>query len=156
MAPKSDQVAKWIGYIHFAQGNYAAAVAALTHGADLGKESDNAYPLILRHFTLQRLGQPDNRLATSWGRWKDDPWSQALAKFAVGQATEDELEKLSSAPTDEKERRGRQCEMHFYIGLARLQAGDKSTARMRFQLALATGIKDYTEYVHSATELKHL
>jgi lipoprotein NlpI len=83
-------------------------------------------------------------------------WVQAIAKFIVGQISEDELETAAKDTPDDGELMGRACEMHFYIGLARKQAGDKSTARLRFQSAIGTDQKTYIEHALASAELKRL
>jgi tetratricopeptide (TPR) repeat protein len=146
-----------LGYAQFGSGKYQEAATALSRTAELaGYDPDSvAFALILRHHALLRAGKPDKRLATSWGAW-EDAWLQTLARFIVGQIDEDALEKLVEAATDPLEKAGRACEAHFYIGLARLQAGDKSTARLRFRSAVNTEATGYIELVLALAELKRL
>jgi tetratricopeptide (TPR) repeat protein len=143
------------GYARFGLGQYPAAVAALTQAASLNKAAE-AYPVIIRHFALQRTAGVDERLATSWPTWKTLPWTQAVARFITGQISEDELEAKSAEADDENTKLGQQCEAHFYIGLIRLQAGDKSTARLRFRSAVDIQALHYTERTLAAFELKRL
>lgn len=152
LLPNSTNTRRWLGYALYGAGDFKAAVEALTRAVEADKSAAGAYALLLRHYTLLRLGTPDQRLATAWGGWSDDPWAQALAKFAVGRLTETELEEQAAAG-EEKERAGRACEMHFYAGLARLQAGDKSAARLHFQAAVATGKRDFVEYTLATAQL---
>lgn len=156
LAPKATVSARLAGYCLFAQGDYRAAANQLAAAVDTEQSANNvAYALFVRHFALLRLGAPDTRVATAWEGWKDEPWLQALAKFITGKIDEDALEEIANQARDD-ERLGRACEMHFYIALARLQAGDKSTARLRFQSALGTGQKTYVEDALAQAELKRL
>ena len=147
--------ARLAGYALFGSGDYAGAAKALAAAAD-ADPANSTYALLVRHLALVRAGGADERLATSWGRWTDRPWSQALAKFVCGQLTEDQLEDLVAKGRDETERLGRQCEAHFYIGLARLKAGDRSTARLRFQGARDTKATTFIEHTLAIAELKRL
>lgn len=157
LAPEAAEPQRLLGYAAFAQGDYALAVTSLGRAADLADDAAGAaYALFVRHFALVRGGQADKRLATSWGKWTKDAWLQALARFISGLDTEEQLEAAITQGADDAERDGRQCEAHFYIGLARLQAGDKSTARLRFQACRALGQKTYIEDALAAAELKRL
>jgi tetratricopeptide (TPR) repeat protein len=156
LAPKAAVALRVVGYSQFAKGDYAEAAQTLAAAADADATSDAAYSLLIRHHALLRAGAADKRLATSWGNWKDAPWQQALAKFVTGQMDEEALEAVAKDTPDDGELAGRACEMHFYIGLARKQAGDRSTARLRFQSALHTEQKTYVEDALSHAELARL
>lgn len=156
IAPKAAIALRVVGYSQFGKGDYADAAKSLAAAADADPASGAAYALFVRHHALLRAGEADKRVATSWGNWKDDPWLQALAKFLTGQIDEDALEAVAKETPDDGELAGRACEMHFYIGLARLQAGDKSTARLRFRSALNTEQKTYIEDALSHAELARL
>ncbi len=153
IAPKAAAAMRVVGYSQFAKGDYAEAAQTLAAAAEADPASSAAYALFVRHYALLRTGAADKRLATSWGNWKDEPWLQALAKFITGQIDEEALEVAAKDTPDDGELAGRACEMHFYIGLARKQAGDKSTARLRFQSALKTEQKTYVEDALSHAEL---
>ncbi len=156
IAPEAAVAMRVVGYAQFAQGDYADAAKTLAAAADADKTSSAAYALFIRHHALLRTGTADKRLATSWGNWKDEPWLQALAKFITGQIDEEALDAVAKDTPDDGELMGRACELHFYIGLARKQAGDKSTARLRFQSALKTEQKTYIEDALSHAELARL
>lgn len=157
LEPGFAEAARQLGYALLGSGDYAAAVEALGKAADLSQaQGADTYPLLLRHIAVRRLGREDPRLATSWGRWEKDPWAQALGKFLVGRATEEELEQLVATTPDPELAKGRRCEMNYYIGCVRLLAGDRSTARLRFQAAVATEARDFIEYVLAQTDLKRL
>lgn len=153
ISPKAAVAMRVVGYAQFGKGDYAEAAKVLAAAADADPSSTGGYALFIRHHALLRLGEADKRLATSWGNWKDEPWLQALAKFLTGQIDEDALEAVAKDTPDDGELAGRACEMHFYIGLARKQAGDKSTARLRFQAALNTEQKTFIEDALSHAEL---
>jgi tetratricopeptide (TPR) repeat protein len=156
IAPKAAVALRVVGYSEFAKGDYAEAAKTLAAAAEADPTPSGAYALFVRHHALLRLGESDKRLATSWGNWKDEPWLQALAKFITGQIDEDALEAVAKDTPDDGELAGRACEMHFYIGLARKQAGDRSTARLRFQSALNTEQKTFIEDALSHAELARM
>lgn len=153
IAPKTAEALRVVGYAQFARGDYAEAAKTLTAAADADPTAEAAYALFIRYHALLRTGGADKRLATSWGVWKERPWLQAIAKFIGGQIDEDALEAVAKDTPDDGELAGRVCEMHFYIGLARKQAGDKSTARLRFRSAMATEQKTYVEHALAQAEL---
>lgn len=156
LQPQETSAMRVMGYAQFAKGDYAAAAATLAAAADSDPSSDAAYALFVRHYAMLRTGGADKRVATSWGNWKGSPWLQALAKFISGQIDEDALEAAAKDTSDDGELAGRACEMHFYIGLARKQAGDKSTARLRFQSAVKTEQKTYVEDALAQAELSRV
>lgn len=154
--PKAAPVIRLIGFCQFARGEYEVAAKTLAEAADAEPKTGEAYPLFIRHYALLRAGGADNRLAQAWPGWTDDPWAQAVAKFITGQLSEDELELLAKEPSDDAARYGRLCEMHFYIGLARRAAGDKSTARLRFEAVRETKQPNFIEFALSFAEMHAL
>lgn len=156
LAPQAYGAVRLIGYALFARGDYAAAVEALTQAADLAQQDAEgaSFALYIRHLALQRLGQPDRRLATSWGNWGEHPWFQAIARFLVGQLDEEKFSAAAAEAATDEQRQGQECELHFYIGMVRQLAGERSTARLRYQAAVATNRKDYIEYTLAAAELQ--
>jgi lipoprotein NlpI len=157
LAPKAAVAGRLAGYCLFAQGDYRAAADQLAAAIEgVSTPNDVAYALFVRHFALQRLGATDKRLAATWENWKNERWLQALAKFITGQIDEEALEEAAKQAGDDDELLGQACEMHFYIALMRLKAGDKSTARLRFQSAIATDKTTFIEHALAQAELKRL
>ncbi len=156
LAPQAAVAMRLIGYAHFGQGNYAEAAQMLSAAADADPGRGAAYALFIRHHALLRAGAPDDRLASAWAAWTDDPWAQALARFLTGEIDEERLDAIAHEVIDEVDRAGRLCEMHFYIGLMRLHTGDRSTAKLRFQTALSIGQKTFIEDTLSTAELNRL
>ncbi len=157
LAPDYVSARRVLGYSLFGQADYAAAVKALDEAIAMDKDpAENAYAMFIRHFGRIRLGQPDRQVATAWGYWQDKPWLQAIGRFLAGQIDEDVFEQVAREAKTPKELSERLCEMHYYIGMVRLQAGDKSTARLRFQASVATNEKTFIEYTLAEAELKRL
>lgn len=145
------------GYTAFALGQYDEAVTLLARSVELAgtTESDSVvYALLVRHYALQRLQRaPDDLLARAVPEWKDNPWATALGRFALGQSSEDELRAAALQAKDERTKTGQTCELHFYIGLARSLAGDRSTAQLRFEACRATAMTTFVEHALAAAEL---
>ena len=147
-----------LGYALFGAGDHAGAAAALGEAAQRAKDDvrNGSYPLFVRDLALQRVGERDDRLARAVATWPEDSWPRALGSFLTGAMTEEALDELALAPEDDIERTERSCEADFYIGMRRLAAGDRSTARLRFQSCIATELKNFTEYVLAEAELKRM
>lgn len=156
LTPDHAQTRRTLGFAQFAKADYQVAAETLAKAASAEPGMTAAYALFVRHYALLRSGGADTRLVTTWETWEGGSWIQAIAKFIIGQISEEELEKAAQDTPDDGELMGRACEMHFYIGLARAQAGDKSTARLRFKSALGTEQKDFVEDALAAAELKRL
>lgn len=157
LAPEYASARRLLGYTLFAQADYEQAVKVFDEAIALEKDpAQNAYAIFIRHFARIRLSQPDRKVASSWGYWQEQPWQQAIGRFLAGQIDENALEKAASEAKTPKQLSERLCELHFYIGMTRLQAGDKSTARLRFQASLATNEKTFIEYTLAEAELKRL
>ncbi len=156
--PERMTARRLLGFALFGEGNYAEAVRELGEAAERAKDDvrNGAYPLFVRELALERVGERDDRLARALAAWPADSWSRALGGFLAGTLTEESLDEMALAPEDDIERTERSCEADFYIGMRRLAAGDRSTARLRFQSCLSTELKNFTEYVLADAELKRL
>jgi tetratricopeptide (TPR) repeat protein len=147
-----------LGYALFGAEDHAGAASALGDAAQRAKDDvrNGAYLLFVRDLALQRVGERDDRLARAVATWPEDSWPRALGSFLTGAMTEEALDELALAPEDDIERTERSCEADFYIGMRRLAAGDRSTARLRFQSCISTELKNFTEYILAEAELKRL
>lgn len=157
LAPTLAPAHRLAGYVLYAQGDHAAAANALAEAILLDKDpNQHAYPMFVRHLLLGRLKQPDGQLATAVAQWQAHPWLQAIGRFLTGQINESAFEKAAREEQMPGRSSGRLCEMHYYIGMVRLLAGDISTARLRFQSSLATGETRFVQYMLADAELKRL
>jgi len=154
LKPESADAARVIGCSHFGARDYAAAAEMLGQAADWTNHDDHvnrALALFLRHLALRRQGAEDDRLKTEVSSWDPDLWTTAIGRYLLGQSSEDELDRLAETGSDDQE--GRECEVNFFIGVYRLQAGDTSTARLRFRTAVAKKLPDYIEQTLAWNEL---
>lgn len=154
--PKDAGAAGVVGYALFGLGKWREAVAALDRAIALKPDERSAWMLLARHFAAQRAGSPDKRLFEEAAKWDAEKaaWPKALADFIQGERSEEALEQYVAKTPDERTRGDRMCVVHFYIGLVRQQAGDRSTARLRFQSAVATKRPNLVESALAETELR--
>jgi tetratricopeptide (TPR) repeat protein len=152
--PENARAHYVLGCAQFALRDYEAAVASLDRSIGLrGDDVDRAaFATLFRHHALIRLGKPDQRLAEVWPTWSDE-WVKQLAQLNLGLIGEEAIEKIVATTQDEEALKGRLCEMHFYIGLLRMHAGDRPTARLRFQASVATGKDRFYEHSLARAEL---
>ena len=157
LVPESVTACRVTGYAEFGAGDYAGAADTLGRAADLaGDDLDQkAFALFIRHLAAQRAGKPDDRLKRAVATWPADTWAATIGCFLTGELSEEKFDELTEA-ADPAENAGRECEANFYIGMVRLQAGDKPTARLRFRAAIATKVTTFVEFTLSERELERL
>lgn len=97
---------------------------------------------------------PEKSLRTIIAEEKDG-WTKTLARFMLGELTEDEFFRLAEQgkPTDLP---GQRCEAFYYAAQLRLTAGDKSGARELFKRAVAANYPTYVEHGLALHELRRL
>ena len=78
-----------------------------------------------------------------------------IGEFLLGQISENELLKAASSDIPVKDQ-GRHCEAWYFIGMRRLQAGDKQAAVDDLRKCVDTQKTDYCEYILAQEELKNL
>jgi len=82
-------------------------------------------------------------------------WPLQIARFLAGGLSEPELLHAAENP-DQKKNDDCHCEAWFYAGSKRLIDGDPVTAADDFNKCLATGVKNFDEYLTASAELKSL
>ncbi len=136
-----------------AQGDYAAAIADYAKSIAL-EPNDSDYEQLYRQALQLRLGQATPEFVPTITLWKDR-WPKTIGQFLSGQLDEAALlaaaENPGAEPVD-----GQKCEAFYFIGMTRLRQGDPVGAREYFQKSVATGVKDYNEYLLSGAELARL
>jgi tetratricopeptide (TPR) repeat protein len=94
--------------------------------------------LIIRHMRLvQERETDDELLAQAVKTWKNDPWRQRLAAFALGEISEEDLAKGLDASDNRPEGATKRCELFFYAFLG-AKDGDEETEKRTLREALAT------------------
>lgn len=89
---------------------------------------------------LARGGQPMDPMAEGLlAAMQGTKWHADLARWSSGKLTDPELLQLADTS-------GRQAEANFYIGMARLRAGDKAQAEAQWRKVVASRMLGYFEY----------
>ena len=115
-----------------------------TYHRALGKvrlpESMKIYSSLWIQDLLARAGQPTDPMAEgALQAVQNGRWPAELALWASGKLSAEELLLRADTP-------GRQAEANFYLGMARLRAGDAAQAQARWRKVLDTHMLGYFEY----------
>jgi tetratricopeptide (TPR) repeat protein len=111
-------------------------------------ESMKVYCSLWINDLLVRAGQLTDPLADGLLKsMQGGKWPAELARWASGRLSEAEL--LGRADSQ-----GKQAEANFYLGLARLRAGDRVQAEQHFRKVVDTQMLGYFEYEMSSLYLK--
>ena len=95
-----------------------------------------------------------NALQNNWSLAPDDLVTK-IAQFLLDRESEADLI-AAAASTNPKTDAGQHCEIWYFAGMKRLLSGDKATAIDYFRKCVATGQKDYCEYILAQSELQVL
>ena len=160
--PKNAQAYYNRGLAKLTKGNLAGAIADLEQFCTLAPRdhyADNAHLYLWLISKAQNSKiDPDQELAdalqSSWNSSPDDLTSK-IALFLLGHISETDLFSAATS-TDAKKDQGQHCEAWYFAGMKHLLDGDKATAIDYFHKCLATGQKDYCEYILAQAELKGL
>jgi lipoprotein NlpI len=78
-----------------------------------------------------------------------------IGEFLLGQIGENDLLKASASAIPIKDQ-GQRCEAWYFIGMRKLEAGDKDAAIEALRKCVATQKVDYCEYILAQEALKSL
>jgi lipoprotein NlpI len=94
---------------------------------------------------------------TILSNWNAEPsqLTSKIASFLLGQVNETDLMAAANSP-DPKKSQGQHCEVWYFDGIKKLLAGDQAAATSSFNQCLATGEKDYCEYILAQAQLQAL
>jgi lipoprotein NlpI len=125
------------GAVFYAKTSWKEALDDFRHAMELGDDAGHARILVW----LVRVKQgekvaDDKELAASLAEKKseDGEWDSMLARFVLGQVSEEALLKGAAA----SEKKVLDCEAWYYIAIKRLLAGDKKAAAEDLKKCLAT------------------
>jgi lipoprotein NlpI len=160
--PKNAQAYYTRGFAKLAKGNLEGALADLKQFCDLAPKDHNADHARLYLWLISKAQNPkidadqelSDSLENSWNSSPDDLTSKTAA-FLLGRINEADY-LAAAASSDAKTDQGRHCEAWYFAGMKRLLMGDKKTAIDAFHQCLATGQKDYCEYILAQAELQAL
>jgi len=100
-------------------------------------------------------GHADQELSTAlqndWNSSPEDLVSK-IAAFLLGHISETDLIANAASP-DLTLDPGQHCKAWYFAGMKRLLTGDPTTAADNFRKCLATGQKNYCEYIFAQAEL---
>ncbi len=142
------------GLAYYESGQMDRAVAEFR--AVVALQPENAYPALLLHMAMARVGgAADAELAANAGRLDLRKWPGAIVRFALGKSDEGEvLEAAQDARSTT--RREQECEAYYYLGMARLARADPSGAAAMFRSAIDTGVRHFIEFHQAEFELVRL
>jgi lipoprotein NlpI/predicted aspartyl protease len=113
------------------------------------------YESLWLYFSRARRGEKgDEPLEQGLVGIKDGEWPAPILRHLLGQIDRDAL--MAVAAWDEKTRKGRECEAHFYVAEELLSAGDKAHARAFLEEARSGCPTGFYEYRVSGAELERL
>jgi len=144
------------GVLSFYKGDFefAANDFATVHRRD--DDSLGDFALIWEYLSDARSGAGNADLEKTFAnRQNRTEWPGVIYAMLRGRATTADVMKWIE-DADPKARREMQCVAYFFLGQARLAAGDKTGAREFFEKALATGVTSYRQYDAAKVELDRL
>jgi len=160
--PKNGQAYCNRGLARFGKGNLDGAMADLKKFCglfprDSGADSARLYIWLISTEENPK-GAADQELSTSllndWNSPPEDLTSK-IAAFLLGHIHENDLIANAASPDPSREP-GQYCKAWYFAGMKRLLAGDTATAIAYFQKCVATGQKDFCEYIFARAELQAL
>jgi len=160
--PKDAGAYNTRGFAKLAKGNLDGALADLTQYCDTAPRDHDADHARLYLWLIAKAQNSradadqelSDALENSWNSNPDDLISKTAA-FLLGRMTEaDYLAAASSS--DAKTDQAQRCQSWYFTGMKRLLMGDKKGAIDAFHQCLATGQKDFCEYLLAQAELQGL
>ena len=160
--PKNAQAYYTRGFAKLSKGNLDGALDDLKQFCALAPRDHDADHARLYLWLIAKAQNaktdPDQELSdaleNSWNSSLDDLISKTAA-YLLGRMSEADYLTASDS-SDAKIEPGQHCEADYFVGMKRLLAGDKKGAIASFQQSVATGQKDYCEFLLSQGELKSL
>jgi len=144
------------GVLTFYNGDFqdAADDFAAVYNADQAGLGD--FALIWEYVSDARSGTTKAQLDRTFStRWHRTEWPGVIYAMLRGRATPDDVVQWTKN-SDSKKQRENQCVAFFFLGQARLLAGDKSGAKGYFRQTLATGASSYRQYDAARVELARM
>jgi tetratricopeptide (TPR) repeat protein len=150
------------GIAKLLKGNLDGALTDLKQFCDLAPRDHNADHARLYLWLIAKAQnlksdvdqELSDALENAWNSSPDDLITKTAA-FLLGRLDEAAYLAAATSP-DAKTDLGQHCEAWYFAGMKRLLMGDKATAIDDFHKCLATGQKDYGEYVLAQAELQAL
>ena len=151
--PKNTQAYYYRGFAKLLRGNFDGATSdfrLFCDAAPRDRFANNA------HLYLWLVGKQQNNhtdpdqdlsdaLENGWNNSADD-FTAKTAAFLLGRVTESDY--LTAATSSDADVNATQnCQAYYFAGMKRVLMGDRGTATDYFQKCVATGKKDFCEYI---------
>jgi len=104
---------------------------------------------------LAEANQELNAAMVSGWNGSADAMVTKIGQFLLGQISEQSLLDAAASPIPVKDQ-GQHCEAWYFIGMRRLESGDKETAAIDLRKCVETEKTDYCEYILAQEALKTL
>jgi tetratricopeptide (TPR) repeat protein len=162
LEPKNAQAYYYRGLAKMSKGNLDGAAADLRQFCDMAPRDRFADYARLYLWLIAKQQNPkadvdqelSDALENSWSASADELPTKT-ASFLLGRTNETDY-LAASVTTDEKADMGHRCETFYFAGMKRMLTGDRVTAVDYFQKCVATGQKDFFEYILAQNELQVL
>lgn len=160
--PKNAQAYYNRGFATLTKGNLMGASADLRKFCEMAPRdhfADHARLYLWLIAKAQSLKTDADQALTSsmvsdWNSSPDDLVTK-IAGFLLDRVTEADLV-ASAISSDVAKDQAQHCEVWYFIGMKRLLVGDKISALSYFHKCLATGQKDFCEYILAQSEIQAL
>jgi len=160
--PKRPQAYYNRGFAKLVKGNLEGAHADLQKFCELASRNEFADSARLYLWLIEMAQNPNgmanqnlsDALQNNWSQTSDDVVTK-IASYLLDRTTEADLIAAAASPNAKKDA-GQHCRIWYFIGMKRLLAGDKTAAIDYFRKCVATGQKDYCEYILAQAELQVL
>lgn len=152
----------WRGVVHYISGDAERALSDFQRQTGGGAVDAWVYGALFAWMAELRTDHKD-RAKRQLGVWLRSSgtmdeyceWQHALVAFAIGELTRKQVfDRVERAP--KWDRGSRECEAHFYTGIAALSAGDTALALADFREAVASHHVELLEWDLACYELKRL
>ena len=141
-------------HLHFHAGRYQEAEGDFS---DAASASANARPYDAIWAALSRMrrgADPAAALQVSAAKAKPDQWPTPVVMYLLARIDRDAL--MAAAARNEKDRKGQECEAHFYSAQRSISDKKGSEARALLEKARDDCPRDYLEYHEAVRELSKL
>ncbi|MCE0523709.1 MAG: tetratricopeptide repeat protein [Methylacidiphilales bacterium] len=160
--PKNAPAYYTRGFAKLTKGNLDGALADLKQFCDLAPRDHNSDHARLYLWLIAKAenskADPDQELSDALeNRWNSSPddFATKTGAFLLGRTAEADY-LASAASPDAKTDQTQHCEAWYFAGMKRLLTGDPKGATDAFHQCVATGQKDYCEYILAQAELQAL
>lgn len=147
------------GCLHYNRRSWGAALGDFSKELELNPASDYGQIRLWllrartrdvetanRHLNLYLAGRTPGKLPD---------WPLTVCRYLVGRLNDVDLLAAAKNP-DPTVEAGHLCEANFYAGSKHLFGGHREVAQGYFEKAVATGLKDFSEFTSAEMELKFL